>query len=341
MQGSFRSVSVSVFNRYLDFVGTTGVDRQRVLDRSGVDIASLAGDPDERIDFDQYQRLVQASIADSGDPTLPLRYPLETALDSASIVGLIILSSASLSDAFIQLNRYAKLMMEIDIMAGEERHPIEVDGEIAWILDARPNPNEFPELTEIALGRIVGETRSLFPDRQFAEYITVTHPKPAHGSRYEEFWRCPVEFGAERNGLRFKSDWLATRFERANTYAFGLFAQKADALNAELMGKSDFRSRVEAHLLPDLHRGVTDIEDIAFKLGMSRSSLYRHLKDEGTTFAEVCDDLRKRMAMDYLSSRKASVKETAYLIGFSESSSFVRAFKRWTGMSPRAFALTN
>ena len=71
--------------------------------------------------------------------------------------------------------------------------------------------------------------------------------------------------------------------------------------------------------------------------GSPALTLYRRLKDEGVTFAEVHDDLRQRMARDYLDARKVSVNETAYLLGFSEASSFVRAFKRWTGMSPTAF----
>ena len=70
---------------------------------------------------------------------------------------------------------------------------------------------------------------------------------------------------------------------------------------------------------------------------MSRSTLYRQLKDEGFTFAEVHDDLRRQVAMDHLSARKVSIKETAYLVGFSEASSFNRAFKRWTGASPKAY----
>ena len=72
-------------------------------------------------------------------------------------------------------------------------------------------------------------------------------------------------------------------------------------------------------------------------VGMSRQTLYRRLKDEGLTFGEVHDDLRKRMALDYLGAQKVTVNETAYLLGFSEASSFVRAFKRWTGHSPTAY----
>lgn len=79
------------------------------------------------------------------------------------------------------------------------------------------------------------------------------------------------------------------------------------------------------------------MDKIARNMGMSRETLYRRLQEEGLTFAEVHDDLRNRMPRDYLTARKFSVNETAYLLGFSAASSFVRAFKRRTGKSPKAF----
>ncbi|MEC8795008.1 MAG: AraC family transcriptional regulator, partial [Pseudomonadota bacterium] len=92
-----------------------------------------------------------------------------------------------------------------------------------------------------------------------------------------------------------------------------------------------------ALILPDLHQGSLSMDKVARDLGMSRQTLYRRLKDEGATFAEIHDDLRHKMALDYLTARKVTVNEAAYLLGFSEASSFVRAFKRWTGQSPSAF----
>jgi AraC-like DNA-binding protein len=77
------------------------------------------------------------------------------------------------------------------------------------------------------------------------------------------------------------------------------------------------------------------MEAIAAKIGVSRQTLYRNLKAEGVTFEQVLDDLRRTMALDYLRARKVSVNETAYLVGFSDPAAFSRAFKRWTGMSPR------
>jgi AraC-like DNA-binding protein len=76
------------------------------------------------------------------------------------------------------------------------------------------------------------------------------------------------------------------------------------------------------------------IQDIAAGLGLSKASLYRRLADEGCGFEEVLDALRHRMALHYLSGRKVSVNETAYLVGFSDPTAFSRAFKRWTGATP-------
>ena len=78
---------------------------------------------------------------------------------------------------------------------------------------------------------------------------------------------------------------------------------------------------------------------IARKLGLSRQTLFRRLKAEGVTFEKVLDELRHNMAVHYLSEKKASVNETAYLVGFSDPAAFSRAFKRWTGSSPRMMRL--
>jgi AraC-like DNA-binding protein len=77
------------------------------------------------------------------------------------------------------------------------------------------------------------------------------------------------------------------------------------------------------------------VETIAARLGISRQTLFRKLKAEGATYEKVLDELRHQLAVDYLSGKKVSVKQTAYLVGFSDAAAFSRAFKRWTGTGPR------
>ena len=79
------------------------------------------------------------------------------------------------------------------------------------------------------------------------------------------------------------------------------------------------------------------MDTIASKMGLNRQTLFIRLKKEGATFEKVLDELRHKMALEYLNGKKVSVNETAYLVGFSEPAAFSRAFTRWTGLSPTKY----
>jgi AraC-like DNA-binding protein len=128
---------------------------------------------------------------------------------------------------------------------------------------------------------------------------------------------------------------MSHRIQNQPRYAFGVLSERAEALLKSLENSKTMRGRVESAMIPVLHTGELSIDGVAGKMGLSRQTLYRKLKEEGTTFEKLLDDLRHRMALHYLSGKKVSVNETAYLVGFSDPSAFSRAFKRWTGSSPR------
>jgi len=99
--------------------------------------------------------------------------------------------------------------------------------------------------------------------------------------------------------------------------------------------ESVLRMQIAAHLEPLLASGDIAIDSVARALGLSRQTLYRRLKAEGTTFEQVLDGLRRRLALRFIEEGMA-VKEAAWRLGFSDPAAFSRAFKRWTGRSPGA-----
>lgn len=117
---------------------------------------------------------------------------------------------------------------------------------------------------------------------------------------------------------------------------FGIFSAHAEALLKELKESETVRGKVESLLIPVLHKGELSMENVARQLGLSRPTLYRQLKAEGISFETLVDELRHKMALHYLGGGKATVSETAYLVGFADPASFSRAFKRWTGGRPSA-----
>lgn len=94
------------------------------------------------------------------------------------------------------------------------------------------------------------------------------------------------------------------------------------------------RREVERQLEPLLAEGPVGIDAVARALGLSRQTLYRRLRAEGTSFAEVLDMLRRRLALKLIRDEGVAVKEAAWRLGFSDPAAFSRAFKRWTGRSP-------
>jgi AraC-like DNA-binding protein len=139
---------------------------------------------------------------------------------------------------------------------------------------------------------------------------------------------------------RWQAAFTPPREEEETRGAAGLFAilgEIADTLSGQRAGKRCFKQGVEQAIEPLLGSGEVGIDRVARELGMSRQTLYRRLKAEGTTFEEVLDAKRRQLAVRYLALDRSSVKAAAYKLGFSDPAAFSRAFKRWTGSSPSQF----
>jgi AraC-like DNA-binding protein len=235
-------------------------------------------------------------------------------------------------EAFAQLNRYGRLVVEFD--GGPERFRLERRDGGLWLVDNREHPNEFPELTESTFARMICGPRA-FGVTQLAKAVHVTHPAPAYCEEYARIYRAPVTFDSDWNAILVDESWMFHRVSDQPRYVFGVLSERADALLNELESSKTVRGRVESLLMPVLHKGDIGMDAIAGKLAVSRQTLFRKLKAEGTTFEKVLDELRHRLALHYLGGKKVSVNETAYLVGFSDPAAFSRAFKRWTGSNPR------
>jgi AraC-like DNA-binding protein len=236
--------------------------------------------------------------------------------------------------AFVQLQRYNKLMADLHDGAGE-RYTLDRRGEELWLVDNRADPNAFPEHTETAFAQMVCGCRPFGVD-PFTTAVRVTHDDPGYAGEYERILGAPVTFGSHENAMRLEQRFLFHPIALQPRYVFGILSEHADALLASLEAADTMRSKVESLVMPILHSGTATIDPVAGKLGMSRQTLFRRLKAEGTSFEKIIDALRHRLALDYLRGGKVSINETAYLLGFSDPAAFSRAFKRWTGSSPRA-----
>jgi AraC-like DNA-binding protein len=186
------------------------------------------------------------------------------------------------------------------------------------MIDTRKIPADFPEITEAFFARIICGPRRILMDAPLVREVHFRHREPAYRDEYDRIFRTRIVFESDRNALLFDEAVLTFKNPLASRYAFGVLSEKAEALLAALNASRSTRAHVERLLVPVLHTGGADMELVARKMGVSRKTLLRRLKTEGVTFAKALDELRHRMALNYLSAGKVSVNETAYLVGFSD-----------------------
>jgi len=327
-------VAAGVARVLLKFAASKGADQPTLLERAGLDPEELL-DHDTRLPLANYMALMRAGKELCSDPALALHFGEAIDMAELSIVGLIGRAAETTTEAFAQINRYSRLIVEVDTGDANRFALTRENGQI-WFVDNLGNPADCFELIEGGFARGVCSARR-FSDKTFLKAVHFTYPDPGYRAEYERIFGVPVVFASNRNAMLFEEDWLNQRIQIEPRYAFGILSAHADALLKKLENSKTVRGRVEGLLMPVLHTGAANVDAIAGKLGVSRQTLFRKLKAEGVTFERVLDQLRQTLAIDYLSAKKVSVNETAYLVGFSDPAAFSRAFKRWTGSSPRQF----
>ncbi len=327
------TVSAGYLKELLDFAVSHGANRRALADIADIPMGSLEN-PDNRIPMGSYIGLMRAAKQMCDDPALPLRLGAANDFHKISVVGLLCYAASNMFEAYQNLNRYGRLVAEFDLPIANKRFDLVPADDGIWFVDTRNDPDEFPEMTEETWARFVCENRRHFPDIPYCKAVRVTHAEPSHSAVYQEILQAPVIFGCDNNALLIDENWPGVELHQPNAYAFGVLSEHADALLASLENVKSVKGKVESMLIPILHKSDVTMGQVATDMGVSRQTLYRKLKAEGVNYETLLDELRHQMALHYLGGKKASVNETAYLVGFSDPGTFSRAFKRWTGVRP-------
>lgn len=333
------TIAAGFVRAFLDFAASRGADRRELTDRAQIGADEISA-PDDRVSFASYMLLMETAIEMCGEPALALHFGELVRLQDISILGLVSHCETA-EQAREQANRFGRLA--VDDGNGEGSRSIEFvrDGDNVWLNFTGELYRKHPLFTESSLARAVCDGRAfaaMHPARAWPapKAVSFTHDEPSYRAEYDRIFCMPLHFGSELNGILFGEELLSARVAPPNEYVSRLVKQQAETLLKHLDNTSSTRAQVEDLLLPVLRTGEASVEVVARKLGVSRQTLFRKLKEEGVTFERVLDELRHKMALNYLKIEKMSVNETAYHLGFSDPAAFSRAFKRWTGASPRS-----
>jgi AraC-like DNA-binding protein len=166
--------------------------------------------------------------------------------------------------------------------------------------------------------------------------VTLVHPKPSCSPKFFEYFRSPVLFEAPTYSLTFPIEAVDKILPGSNPQ----LAELNDQVMIQYLAKLDqnhVTQKVKATIIDQLPSGSVTDETVARALYMSSRKLQRQLQRAGTTFNALLNDIRQGLAQKYLREEDTSMTEIAFLLGFSETSAFSRAFRRWMGVSPTKY----
>jgi AraC-like DNA-binding protein len=304
-----------------------GLDPEPLFLHHGIQKSEIF-DPNARVSAAQVDRVIAEAMAEIRDPFFGLREADYFRPAHLGSLGFAWLASTNLLEAFRRLNRYAKVINDKLEIALEEGAPtIRIS-----VREHRPSADPY-QRDAGCLAVLVRMCRFLCGDGWNPVHVSVAHPEPPDASYFYAYFRCPVMFGAEANALEIDSQQAVERIAGANEY----LAQLNDHIVVRYIAhrsREDIVSRVRAAVLDSLGDGQTTEKAVAAQLNMSARQLNRRLKEKNTSFRNLLVECRRELAEQYLSDSSLSLTEISYLLGFSESSSFSRAYRRWTGRSP-------
>lgn len=304
-----------------------GVNAAQVLQRAGLSQTYL---DQPRILFNTEELFaVWRAIGEvSTNPAIGVFLGTETKTERFSPTGLAALSSENFGAAVTQISRYKQLTCPEEIVQRKDAEEWTI--QFRWLQAEEDEP---AVLMECCFAWILSVARHGTGVRFSPLRVELIEPR-AHVNVLEQHFGCPVICGTQRNALIFRVSDAERAFVTRNAE---LLAMLAPQFEEELKRENDsenFVERVRLAVQQKLTGRRPTIEDIAGVLHLSSRTLQRRLQDAGSSFQRVVEEARRQLARHYLNNSVLELNEAAYLLGYEDSSSFVRAFRTWEGVPP-------
>jgi AraC-like DNA-binding protein len=286
-----------------------------------------------RVPIERFYELWAALMRATREPGLPMRMVETITSHDYDPIGFACMTRATLGEALQQALRFARVWRDAgwsNVTITDEAATLEVDAEEPH-LGARVS-------RESMLAELLHGARTLTGVRFAPLMVRFRHDPPPDVAEHQRFFGGPIEWSAPRTELVIDAKLLNLPLVKADPALAAYFERHSMELLSRFAAEPDgVEYRLRRVLAEELRAGEPTLEAIAPRLAMSARTLRRRLQEAGTSYREVLDATRAELAKRYLADAALPVGAVSFMLGFSEPSTFHRAFKRWTGMTPAQF----
>lgn len=321
-------ISTRAVKPVVDGLDTLGLDIADLLQKAKINVSEL-GDAGDRIPHNQMMLLWQAAVKSSGDPGIGLKVAREVPLSAFTLHAYAFLSSPNLEVGLKRAVRYQRLIHETSQLTFEHT---ESEGTIFhYLLGGATLPRPPADFLATIWTRFA---KAITAGHAVPLKVEFGHAKPEDLACYHTLFGGNLSFSADRTAVTFSRRALEFPNAQSDPVLGELMENYASKLLENVPDQQDFLVRIRSLLTRDMPEKLFTAAEIASQLGVSERSFYRELHLREVNFRELRDQCLSHKARRLLTNPDLGIAEVAFLLGFSETASFYRAFKRWTGTTP-------
>lgn len=306
-----------------------GFDHQACLKGTGILLSQL-DNADARMSLQQELAFYRNTLELTGDPAIGLKLGEPFIPQRYGLFGYAMLSAASFRHALALTENFGRLTFSFYTLR------FGVTGKQAWFSMSEPPPIE-QELVNLYLDRDMSAAKVDFSEILGEPFpiqsVYLSHDGHGRQQAYSDYFGCEVNFSQGEGRFLFSSALLDNPLPQSDPESSRHFQQQCQLLIAKLTAQGHFVDDVRMLILarPGF---FPDIDFVAEKLDMSTRTLRRRLKEEGSSYRALLEEIRFGLAREYLGKTHLPMEEICSLLGYSESGNFSHAFRRWSGQSP-------
>ena len=311
---------------YVDVASAIGLDPMRMIDEAGIPRAAL-NDPDLKISAGAVVRLFEASAERAGVEDFGLRIASRRKLSSLGALGLLVREQANIRKAFEAVIEYGWIQNEAVSLRIDDAGGLVI---VNAAVTAAP-PAASRQSTELTLAVLVLSLRALLGENWHPQLACFSHAAPSNTQPHARLFNCPVEFDHDFSGIVMVRRDLELPIPRSDPLTARQLEKFLDSAAGPRRASPD--ETVRHLVLKLLPTGQCTAQQVASRLGIDRRTLHRHLAEHRTSFSDILDDERGRLAQSHIAQGSRPLSDVAVLLGFSCLSAFSRWYARRHGHS--------
>ncbi|MGD8587528.1 MAG: AraC family transcriptional regulator [Chromatiales bacterium] len=299
-----------------------------VLRRAGFHPEQFTGDPDRKISFVAGSQLIDCCVEATGCQHFGLLMGKGANCSSLGIAGFMMRFAPTVGEALRSMVEHLELHDQGGVPLLETYGEFSSLGFAVYQIGA----DAIDQIYDLSATMICNMMRDLCGQSWNPTEVLLSRHPPPQQAPYEQFFRAPIRFNAEKNAVVFSTRWLNQPLPSADPLLFRHLVKEAN--EQQLYQTTNTTEKVRRLLRKSLAQKNFTATDIARHLFMHERTLHRHLQEEGTSYRQELENIRLEIAKKMLAKSDMPLAIITKALGYSDTSAFVRSFKRWTGHTP-------